>query len=521
MNLRNRIFFVIGTIILLFFITACGSSDSNTSSENDNQESSSSDEPKSVIVGISGSVETLDPADHRNRTTESVLRNIYDGLVRFDENREIEGLIAESWENPTPTEWLFTIKDGIKFHDGSPLTVDDVVFTFERSFVEGKMGGETSPRQGLLGPLSAVEAVDDHTVKFIFDEPWPIFLKMLPHHQIVSKDYIEEVGDEEFRKNPIGAGPYQVVEANLDDRIVLEKFPDYYRGEPNIDFLVFDVIPETSSRVSALQTGEVHRITTLTPDLAEQIQSDENIEIKVVNSTSAYMAEMNVTLPPFDNPNVRRAINHAINMDEIVSSIFGDYVIRLPGPMLTDSYAHDDSLEFYEYDPEKAKQILEEEGVGEDFSLIIDTDANNKEVAEAMASYLRDIGIDANARVWDLAVLRELLLEGERQMYFGTWGNSTLDPYDFLNPKLKTDDRGNYSLYSNSKVDELLEQGDVELDDEKRQAIYKEIQEIIYEDAPWVFGYTVQSIDAGRANLIDWELTADGMLYMPFVDLEE
>src|SRR5699024_1767009 len=327
---------------LLVLMSACSSDSTTDTSNGDNNESAS------ALIGIAGSVETLDPANHRDRTTESVLRNIFDGLVRIGEDGEIEPLIAESWENPSPTEWIFKIKDGVKFHDGSDLTVDDVIFTFERIINEGAMGGETSPRQGLLGTLEKVEAVDETSVKFIFESPWPIFLKMLPHQQIIPKAYLEEVGDEEFRENPIGAGPFKFLEANLDDRIVLEKFEDYYGGAPNIDFLVFDVIPETSSRVSALQAGEVHRIHALSPTLADEISVDQNIEVKDINSTRAYMAEMNVNIEPFDNVQVRKAMNHAVDMETIIESIFGEYALRLPGPMLTDSFAHNDELEFYE-----------------------------------------------------------------------------------------------------------------------------------------------------------------------------
>lgn len=501
-------------------MSACNS-DSTADSSNEDENGSDNNESATAIVGIAETVETLDPADHRHRTTESVLRNIFDGLVRVGEDGEIEPLIAESWENPTPTEWIFKIKEGIKFHDGSDLTVDDVVFTFERIINEGAMGGETSPRQGLLGSLEDVEAIDDTSVKFIFETPWPIFLKMLPHQQIIPKAYLEEVGDEEFRNNPIGSGPFKFVEGNLDERIILEKFEDYYNGAPNIDNLVFDVIPETSSRVSALQAGEVHRIHSLSPTLANELSNDPNIEVKDINSTRAYMAEINVNMEPFNNVQVRKALNHAVDMDTIIKSIFGDYGVRLPGPMLTDSFAHNDELEFYEYDPEKAKQILEEEGIDENFSLVIDTEEKNKEVAEAIANDLRKVGIDATTRVWDLAVLREMLLEGERQMYLGDWGNSTLDPYDFLNPKLKTDGRGNYSGYNNEKLDELLEAGEKELDEEKRKEIYYEAQEIIYDDAPWIFGYTIKEIEAGQINLHNWTPTPDGILYMDKATLNE
>lgn len=502
-------------VFAMLFLAACSSKEN---SSNDLSDSGASD--KTVIMGLKSSIVTLDPANYRDRVTEGVVRNIFDGLVTRDQNGEIVPQIAEKWENPSPTEWIFYLRKDVKFHDGTPLTADDVVFTFERIITPEAIAGATSPRQGLVGPLTAIEKIDDYTVKFIFENPYPIFLKMLPHQQIVPKAYIEKVGDEEFANKPIGAGPFKFVEAKLDERIVLERFDDYY-GEPaKIKRLVFDVIPENSSRVAALQTGEVHRIHALTPALAEELKKNDNIIVKSANGTRVAMVEMNVQKPPFNDVRVRKAMNHAIDMDKIVNSIFGEYATRLAGSVLPGSFAENTDLKPYEYDPEKAKALLAEAGYPDGFSVTIDTTEEHKEVAEAIASELRKINIDAKTRIWDMGVLRELLLNGERQMSVGDWGNGSMDPFDLLTPKLKTKDRGNYSQYSNPRVDELLTLAESEVDEELRAKYYKEVQQIVYDEAPWVFGYTVKEIEASVANLKNWEVYPDGMFYMPYVELE-
>lgn len=500
-------------------LTACGGGATQTTGQDSGQAAESKketavNENASAIVGIKSAVLTLDPANHRDRVTESVLRNIFDGLVTRDENGDVQAQIAESWENPSPTEWVFKLRQGVKFHDMSDVTADDVVFTFQRIIKEKAMGGETSPRKGLLGPVTEVQKIDDYTVKFILSEPWPILLKMLPHQQIVPKAYIEKVGDEQFRQKPIGAGPFKLVEAKLDERIVLERFDDYYRGAPQIKNLAFDVIPETSSRVAALQSGEVHRIHSLSPTLVPQLQNDSNIEVKMVDGTRVYMVEMNVQKPPFDQVKVRQAMNHAVDMDLIIKTILGGNAKRLAGPMLQNAFGINQDLKPYEYNPEKAKKLLAEAGYANGFPLVIDTNADNKEIAEAIAAQLRKIGVAASTRVWDRGVLTDMLLKGERQMSMGDWGNATHDPYDFLNPKLKTKDRGNYSLYSNPRVDELLEKGAVELDEAKRKELYREAQQIIYDDAPWIFGYQMSEIEAGLKQLQGWAPSPDGMLDM-------
>lgn len=484
------------------------------------EQGSSADEDATVIIGLSEQILTLDPANYRSRTTESVLRNIFDGLVTRKPDGTVAPMIAESWENPTPTEWIFTIRDDVTFHDGTPLTVEDVIFTFERTITEGAIDGNTSPRKGLIEPLTAVEKVDDRRVKFILSEPWPILISMLPHHQIVPKAYLEQVGDAEFAKNPIGAGPFKFKEARLDERIVLERYDDYYGGTPKIKTLVFDIIPENSSRIAALQSGAVHRIQGVSPELIPQLEQSGNIEVKTANGTRVYKVEMNNQQPPFDNPKVRQAMNYAVNMEQIVDLIIGGYGKALKGPVLEESFGLNKDLPGYEYNPEKAKQLLAEAGYPDGFSVVIDTKDTANQVALAVATQLRDIGIDAQIRVWEWGVLLPLIQNGERTMYLTDWGNSTQDPYDFLNPKLRTGDRGNYSFYSNARVDELLNAASIEVDVQKREEMYYEAQEIIYEEAPWIFGYSMMEIEAGVTNLKNWEPASDGMLNMHDVYLE-
>jgi len=526
----KRVLLLLVSCILVFGImSACTKGNESASNKNDGQTSPTSsaspsagsgpDPNATVIVAIRGSVLSIDPANHRDRTTESVLRNLYDPLVILAPDGTIIPKIAESWENPSPTEWIFHIRKGIKFHDGSDLTAKDVKFTFDRILNENAMAGETSPRKGLMGPVESVDMLDDYTVRFNLSEPWPIMLRMLPHQQILPKDYIERVGDPAWREKPIGSGPYKFVSAKLDERIVLERFDDYFEGAPKIKNLVFDVIPEASSRIAALQAGEVHRITGVSPDLVPLLEKDPNIVVKTSEGTRVTMIEMNVTKPPFDDVRVRRAMNHAINMDLIVNTILGGYATRTNGPMLDSFFAANKDLKPYEYNPEKAKQLLAEAGYPNGFQVVIDTHATFKDVAEAVASQLRDIGIDASARVWDVGVLRPMLLNGERMMSIDDWGASARDPFGFLDAKLLTKDRGNYSQYSNPRVDELLKAGMSEMDTAKREQLYYEAQQIIYDDAPWVFGYVMQEIEAGVKGLENWGPSPDGMLYMPDVTL--
>ncbi|HIE25832.1 TPA: ABC transporter substrate-binding protein, partial [Candidatus Poribacteria bacterium] len=151
-----------------------------------------------LVVGIQGTIFTLDPAMHRDRTTESVIRNMFDGLVTRDSNMRVVPQLAESWELVDDLTWRFRLRNGVKFHNGEDFTAEDVFFTIERIIKPNMIDGESSPRKGLLGPVSAVEIEDDFTVLIKTKEPWPILPVMLPFQEIVPKDYIKEKGSAYF-----------------------------------------------------------------------------------------------------------------------------------------------------------------------------------------------------------------------------------------------------------------------------------------------------------------------------------
>ena len=487
-----------------------------------------------LVIGMSASsISTLDPADHRSRNDETVIRNMFDALVTRDTNMELHLEIAESAEMIEPTLWEFKIKEGITFHNGEALTAEDVKFSFDRTITEGAIEypePHTSPRKGLIAPLESVELVDEYTVRFHLSGPWPVIMPFLCHHQILPKDYLEEVGTKGFIEHPIGSGPFKFVEGKLDEQIVMERFDDYYGGAESLppvgpaflDRVIFKFIPEASTRVAALKAGEVDIIVTVPAHLIPTLALDPNVLVKTCNGTRAWWMEMNVNKPPFDDVRVRQAMNYAVDADLIIEQVLGGLAVVLPGPLLPASYFADPTLEPYGYDPDKALALLEEAGWkdtdddgfldkdGEPFAFVIDSAAGTKEQAEAIAGQLREIGLDASVRVWDGAVLQPLLLDGERTAYLGSWGNASLDPVGFIEAKARTgvegtgQGRGNYSQYSNPRVDELIDAGEVEWDEAKRHEIYDEAQRIVYDEAPAVFLYSPEEVEACRVSVQNW-----------------
>lgn len=325
-----------------------------------------------ITVGMGiDKIITLDPGNYRDRDTETVIRNLFDALVTRTWDGEVVTEIAESWETPDPETYLVTIRDGVKFHNGATLTADDVVFTFDRVLTEDGIGGMTSPRKGLLGPLQSVEKVDDKTVKFTLETPFPVFMQALCHFQIVPKAYIEEVGDDAFAANPIGTGPYKLVEARLNEQVVMERFDDYYGGSPEIPPVgaagiktaIFRMMPDPATRIAALKAGEIQIADKLPPDMAKSLQGDSGIVVQSVPGTRVYCIEFCLTKPPFDDVRVRQALNYAVDWDAIVNSIYEGHGERLATAFLPSGFGFNEDLKPYEYNPEKAVQLLQDAGI--------------------------------------------------------------------------------------------------------------------------------------------------------------
>jgi peptide/nickel transport system substrate-binding protein len=324
-----------------------------------------------LIVGMNvNAFVSLDPAMHRDRDTETVIRNMFDGLVTRTHGSDVVPEIAEKWEMLDATTYLFTLRTGVKFHNNDPVTADDVVYTFERVLTEGAVAGESSPRKGLLGPLEKVEKVNDTQVKFVLANPFPPFLQALVHFQIVPKNYIKKVGDKAFAENPVGAGPFKFVRAKLDSEVVMARFDGYYGGAPDlapvgpvkVKQAVFRTMPEPSTRVAALMAGEVHIIQAIPTDLIDKLKKSSRVVLKTVDGTRSYQIEFNTQKPPFDDPRVRRAVNMAINWNDILRQIYSGYGKRLSTCFLPSGFGFNPTLQPYAYDPEKAKTLLKEAG---------------------------------------------------------------------------------------------------------------------------------------------------------------
>ncbi len=502
-----------------------------------------------IIVALAAAPTSLDPADHRSRQSETVIRNMFDGLVTRDTRSGVHMELAESMEWLDEKTLEVKLREGVKFHDGVEMTADDVVFTFERIIGENMIEypePHTSPRKGLIAPLESIEKKDDYTVVMHFSGPWPPAMQMIVHQQILPKHYLEEVGTEGFIENPIGTGPFKFVSAKGLEEIVVERFDDYYGGAPDlapvgtacVKEVVFRVIPEASTRVAALLAGEVDIIQAVPPELVETLDQTPGVQVKTAPGTQPKWMEMNVNQPPFDDVQVRQAMNYAVDKDLLIEAIYGGRAVALPGPLSPfNSFANKD-LEPYPYGSDKALELLEEAGWtdsdgdgtldkdGQPFAFTIDTIEQWRPLAEAVADQFRAIGIDASVRFWEYSVVKPMLLAGERMAYLDDWGDSAFDPVGHFEAKWhgpvegQPYGRGNFSGYDNERVNELIKLGETTPDPAERQGIYDEAQEIVYEEAPAVFLILPEEAEAASSHIENWEPASDSRINLHDVCLK-
>ena len=317
-----------------------------------------------IIVGMrNDSIAPLDPGISPT-DREAVLRNIYDGLVGHTPDGKVAPQLATSWRKVGPAVYDFTLRPGVKFHNGDPVTADDVVFTFQRVLTPGAISGVSSTRKDLLGPILRVQKLDESRVRFVYSASFPeaLVLQSLVHFQIVPQKYVQQVGEAGFIAKPVGAGAFRFVRGALNSEIVLERFDGYWAGPAKLQRVIFRMMPEPSSRIAALLSGEVQVIQEVPPDLIDRLRGSPNSQVKTAEGTRSYEIEFNTRAEPFTDPRLRQALNYAINWDPILRDIYHGYAKRLSTAFLPSGFGYDPSLRPYPYDPARARELLKEAG---------------------------------------------------------------------------------------------------------------------------------------------------------------
>ncbi len=475
-----------------------------------------------IIISETADTNTLDPKYVKGRQTQNVQRLICDSLYHRDNKMQIIPWLATSYENPDELTWRFHLRREVKFHNGNDFKANDVKFSLSRLVEDDAVWNTRSF-------LDRVEVVDDYTVDIITKEPFAAFLTRAVLWHMTDEEYFNEVGEDGFGSQPIGTGPFKFVEWVKDEQIVFEANTDYWGGSPKIKTVIFKPIPEAATRVAALESGDVDIITVVSPDYVDQ--PGAGVEVVTVSGTRAYYLGMNVNVEPFDNIQVRQAMNYAVDIDSIIENVLNGLARPIDNPLLPEAFGYTPTP-VYSYNLDKAKSLLAEAGYPDGFEMELDTQPPFKEIAEILAGQLGAVGIKVNVNIMEKPALYAKYEPGGSQTFLTSWGNSEADADGILSKQfyskrygcdlLATEDTGfgdaakgcYYTGWANAEVDAAVEGGKIDVNPANRQAHYATALKIIVEEAPWLFLYNPVEIYSQRDQVHGWVPRSDGLIIL-------
>lgn len=506
----KRLMLLLGALIAALVLASC----SNQAED----EGDTVDEPSSTLtIGIPTDMISLDIHDHNNTLTESVHSNMFNYLFKRNADGDIHPELVDTYENIDDVTWEFTLKEGVTFHNGDELTADDVKFTLERVAYDDSLREHFFYNQ-----IKEVEIIDDYTFNIITHEPEPVLLNRLSRigSSILPADYIEENGWDYFYDHPVGTGPFSFVEWNKDQEVILEVFDDYYEGN-NEDWetVIFRVIPEDTTRVAELLTGGID-IALNIPD-HEWDRVNENDDTRIETTVSQRVATLALRMHDeyaTSDQRVREAIDLAIDNEALTENVLGGGATPTrtrvtPG----NNGANEDLFDTYVYDPERAKELLEEAGYEDGLEITIHGPngryAKDRDIQEMIAGMLAEVGITVNVDLLEWSKFVELRNAiAYEEAYFIAYGNSQFDAslaVDSVRSSIAMERHG----YKNEEVDELITKAGVNMDLDDRAEQYYRVQEIIAEERPYIYLYA-ESNNYGVNDRIEFSPRADEMLFV-------
>jgi peptide/nickel transport system substrate-binding protein len=431
---------------------------------------------------------TLDPNRTFNGNSFSVTNQVYETLVTFDQDGELTGRLATAWEFVEPTILELTLREGVTFHDGTPLTAEAVKASFEH-FLDPSL---TTPGRYVLAMIEEIQIPEPGKIRLITAEPFAPLVAHLAHP--VTAIVQAELGAS-LEQNPVGTGPFTFVSWNQGNAVQLAANPDYWGGEPAISQLEFRVIPEVATVLIELRSGGVDAFYGIPADSFASLSSDPALETEAFLGWGSSYVGFNLQNEKLQDVRVRRAIAHAIDKELITEEFLQGLAIPAVAAIPpTVRFAATDLEEPYPYDLDAARALLAEAGVsGLNLRIDLYPDPNLEAVAQVLQFQLAEIGINLEIRVQEYAAYVEALARDDAEMYASSWGTVTLDAdyalFAFLHPSEIGLNGSNNSRYDNPQVTQWLETGRTNPDDDVRAEVYHEVQEQILIDVPFVTLY--------------------------------
>lgn len=421
MKYKGKISFVF-LIIVCFLLSACTADTANVGKNDSNAGSNGDANRTSIVIALPTEPTTLMGSTDPVASTSGIIQNIYGQLIDYDGKGKFIPKLATEWKNIDEFTWEFKLREGVKFQNGAPFNAESVKYT-----VDYMLNPDNKSIYGSRwkNKLKEVKIIDEHTIQFITSVPMSNFLTLaFTDFHPLEPGYVEKVGVEEASKKPIGTGPYKVKEWKRGEYVEFEAFEDYWEGKPTIKNVTVKFIPEFSSRLSALLSGDVDLIKSVPVDSIDRVKGDKNSKIiSGLTGKNSFIAFNTFVDGPLQNVKVRQALNHAIDVDSLLKNVMNGKGEKLTGTLTPFNISYS-KVDGYEYNPEKAKQLIQEAGYKpEDIQLTLETTNGyfpmDSQIAQAVAGELGKIGVKVTVEQVETGVyVQRVTSQKMKDMFF-------------------------------------------------------------------------------------------------------
>lgn len=464
-----------------------------------------------LTIDLVNEPSSLDPHMQWNPDSYFVYRNIFDNLLTRDNEGQIVPQIATEWKYLSDTEIEFTIRDGVTFHDGKPLTADDVVYSVKR-IIDPDFG---SPQLSQFNSITDARKTAPNKVVLNTEGAYPALAAQLVKLSIVPRHVVEAVGKEAFNLSPVGSGPYKFSDWNRGVSVKLEANPDYWGDKGYFKQAVFRAVPDAATRMANLQAKTADLIVTINSDMAAQLEGRSDVKpLSVLTERVAYFS-LNAQKPPMNDPNLRQAVALAMDKEGITEGILGGYDEPAGQFMSPAHFGWVEGLEAVSYNPDKARELVDAAGeVAKTPFPILTSPVYDQRVVQAIQQMLTDVGFEASIEMTDMATwLKEMQSgpDGIPVSAFSRWSCACQDADGILFPTLHNS--SGWASAGDTALDAALEAGRNTLDEGERLKQYTEVQNILKEKNYLVPLYQA-AIIYGAASPLEWTPTPNESLFL-------
>ena len=485
---------------------------------------------KDVVFAVASQFTTTDPYDANDTLSQAMAKSFYEGLYGFDKDMKMIPVLAESY-TVSKDGLVYTVKlrRGVKFHDGTDFKADAVKANFDRvTNPDNKL-----KRYGLYNNIGKTEVVDDYTARITLKTPFSAFINQLAHPSgvMISPAALTKYG-KDIAANPVGTGPFKFVEWKQTDYLKVAKNENYWqKGLPKVDTILWRPVIDSNARAAVMQTGEAHFTYPLPYEQAEALKTKPELQVIAAPSIILRYLSMNTQQKPFDNPKVRQAIAYAINKDAVAKIAFGGYATPADG-VVPEGVEYAVKLGVMPYDIAKAKQLLAEAGYPNGFETELWSGYNHsiaQKLTQVLQQQLQQIGIkskitllEAGQRVEKVESWQDSATAPLRLYYIG-WSSSTGEADWALRPLLASESWPpklfNTAYYKSERVDSDIKNALLTTDKAEKAKLYRDAQETIYKDVPWVPLVTEKLLSANNKKLTGVHTMPDGSFEFSQIDL--